>query len=345
MSAENSEKIKLSDRGREIIRTIVTVYLKSAEPVGSRTVSRLSDLGLSPATVRNIMADLEEMGLLEQPHTSAGRMPTEQGLRYYVDHLLEKERLSGADMEAIERSLETGDDPDGILKRAVRVLADVTGHAALASSPRPRDGRVLHVEFVRLHPGDVLVLMVFRSGIVHSRLVHLSDDISEDRLRRLSMYLDRKLSGMGLREARRSIISEMKEDKYLFDRLFEQMLDEGVTGSHADGLYIGGQGNLLDQPEFSDAARLKALLTAFEDKKTIVELMDKAMSGGGVQILIGKQGLGAVVPGCGAVVAPYPAVEESLGSLGVVGPMRMDYGRISAVLEYTADILSGKIKE
>ncbi len=340
------KKIELSERNCRILRSVVQTYIDRAEPVGSRTVAKRSGLGLSPATIRNVMADLEEIGLLYQPHTSAGRVPTEAGLRYFVDYLLEREALSWGDQVAIEEGLRSSDmDLVATLKKAVELLAHFSGHAAVISTPRLTGERLSHVEFIRLRPGLVLVVLVADTGLVHNRLVHLDMDIREDRLEAFSLYLNQRLSRVSLEEARSSILEELEEEKRAFELLLQDLV-VSTQGPREEGeVIIGGELNLLDYPEFSNVGRIRAMLQAFQEKRALLLLLERCLESEGVQVFIGSEGLGHKVPGCGMVLAPYLGKEYPLGSLGVVGPMRMNYARVLALVEYTAQVLSEQVKE
>ncbi len=341
-----SRQIDLSERNCEILRAVVQSYIEKAEPVGSRTVAKKSALGLSPATIRNVMADLEDIGLLYQPHTSAGRIPTEAGLRYFVDYLLEKEALSWGDQVAIEEGLRSSaTDMAAILKRAVELLAYFSGQAAVVSVPRLTSDHLAHVEFIKVRSGAIMVILVTDTGLVQNRLVRTDLDLPEDRLEALAQYLNEKLSYMGLEEAKRSILQEMEEDKRIFDVLLEEMV-LGVKKSYENGeIYVGGELNLLDFPEFSHVSKIRILLQAFQEKKALLVLLDRCLNADGVQVFIGSEGLGNQVPGCGMVLAPYFDRGQPLGSLGVVGPVRMNYARILALVEFTAQVLSEWVKE
>ncbi len=336
----------LSERGRQILKAVVQDYIRTAEPVGSRTVAKHCGLGLSAATIRNAMADLEEMGFLFQPHTSAGRVPTEQGLRYYIDNLLEKEDLSWGEQIAIEEGLsKPSADLAGILKKAVNVLAKISGHAAIISAPRLKGEYIRHVEFVKIKSGLILVVCVLASGLVQNRLISIEQDLSEETLSRLSEYLNSKLRTRDLDQAREEILKEMEEDRRVFESLWEDLFSGTIEKADDEEVYIGGQANLLDEPEFSSVDKMRALLRAFEEKEALISLLDKCREGHGVQIFLGSQGLGAVgIIGCGLVLAPYCAIDEPLGSLGVVGPIRMNYARVMALVDYTAQVLSEKVK-
>ncbi len=337
---------ELSERGRQILKAVVQDYIKTAEPVGSRKVAKRCGLGLSAATIRNAMADLEDLGLLCQPHTSAGRIPTEYGLRYYIDFLLDKEPLSWGEQVAIEKGLmDSSVDMSGILKRAVQILAKISGHAAIISAPRLRGEPIRHVEFVRVKAGLVLMICVLSSGLVQNRLISIEHDLDEQTLARLSSYLNAKLGSDGLDRARDGIVKDMEEDRRVFESLWEEIFSGRIEEADEGEIYIGGQVNLLDEPEFSNVDRMRALLRAFEEKELLLSLLDRCTGGQGIQIFIGSQGLDVGTIGCGLVLAPYLGPEEPIGSLGVVGPIRMNYARVMALVDYTAQVLSDRVNE
>ena len=342
----DTKHIDLSERSREILKTIIHAYINDAEPVGSRTVAKKAGLGLSPATIRNAMADLEDIGLLFQPHLSAGRFPTETGLRYYVDFLLEKEDLSWGDQLAIEKGLMfRSADLVATLKRAVQLLASFSGHAAVVSAPRLTCDCLIHLEFLRIRPGLILVISVSDTGMVQNRLVQIDYDIQEEKLEQISQYLSNKLVHMCLEELRSVIIEELKEEKRVFDVFLEDLLDQMKGPTEQGEVFIEGRLNLLDKPEFSNVSRIRAILQTFEEKKALLVLLDRCLDSSGVQIYIGSEGLGNEVPGCGMVLAPYAGSGSPLGGLGVVGPIRMNYARVVSLVEYTAKVLGEKFKE
>jgi heat-inducible transcriptional repressor len=342
----DTKHIDLSERSREILKTVIHAYINDAEPVGSRTVAKKAGLGLSPATIRNAMADLEDIGLLFQPHSSAGRLPTETGLRYYVDFLLEKENLSWGDQVAIEKGLMLRSAGlVATLKRAVQLLASFSGHAAVVSAPRLTCDRLIHLEFLRIRPGLILVVSVSDTGMVQNRLVQIDYDIQEEKLEKFSQYLSNKLVHMCLEELRSVIIEELKEKKRVFDVLLEDLLDQMKVSTEQGEVFIEGKLNLLDKPEFSNVSRIRAILQTFEEKKALLTLLDRCLDSRGVQIYIGSEGLGNEVPGCGMVLAPYAGSNSPLGSLGIVGPISMNYARAVSLVEYTAQVLGEKFKE
>ena len=342
----DTKHIDLSERSREILKTVIHAYINDAEPVGSRTVAKKAGLGLSPATIRNAMADLEDIGLLFQPHSSAGRLPTEAGLRYYVDFLLEKENLSWGDQVAIEKGLML--KSAGLvatLKRAVQLLASFSGHAAVVSAPRLTCDRLIHLDFLLIRPGLILVVSVSDTGMVQNRLVQIDYDIQEEQLEKFSQYLSSKLVHMCLEELRSIIIEELKEKKRVFDVLLEDFLDQMKVSTEQSEVFIEGKLNLLDKREFSNVSRIRAILKTFEEEKALLTLLDRCLDSRGVQIYIGSEGLGNEVPGCGMVLAPYAGSNSPLGSLGIVGPISMNYARAVSLVEYTAQVLGAKFKE
>jgi heat-inducible transcriptional repressor len=342
----DTKHIDLSERSREILRTIIHAYINDAEPIGSRTVAKKAGLGLSPATIRNTMADLEDIGLLFQPHSSAGRLPTETGLRYYLDFLLEKEDLSWGDQVAIEKGLMFRPaDLVATLKRAVQILASFSGHAAVVSVPRLTCEYLIHLEFLRIRPGLILVISVSDTGMVQNRLVQIDYDIPEEKLEQISQYLSSKLVHMCLEELRSVIIEELKEERRVFGVLLEDFLDQMKGSNEQVEVFIEGKLNLLDKPEFSNVSRIRAILQTFEEKEALLTLLDKCLDSRGVQIYIGSEGFGNEVPACGMVLAPYAGSDSPMGSLGIVGPIRMNYARAVSLVEYTAQVLGEKFKE
>ncbi len=340
---------ELNERDRMVLKAVVDMYLENAEPVGSRTVAKHAGLGVSPATIRNVMADLEDIGFLYQPHTSAGRLPTEKGLKFYIDHLLEKKALTDREKEVIRKELRgITEDVGQLVKKAVDVLARVSGQAALALVGHGGVDDLIHIELVKLRPNRIVVVSVFRSGLAHTRTVSTRSDVDEERLRRINEYLNEKLKFMGIKEVRDAVVQEMMEEKKLFDHLMEEALDKATTMTFKtpeEKVFVGGAVNLLNQPEFKDITRLRQLLQAFEDKKILMEILEAAANGDSVTIIIGEKELATLVPGCGAVVASYEEGPGLKGRLGILGPMRMDYSRIMSLVEYTARELGKKIRE
>ncbi|OAG27956.1 heat-inducible transcriptional repressor HrcA [Thermodesulfatator autotrophicus] len=332
------EALELSDRYKKVLTIVVEDYIRHAEPVGSRTVAKRLKPPLSPATVRNIMADLEELGLLAQPHVSAGRVPTEEGFRYYVENLLEAEPLADEARETIEKAFESEEieDLSELLRITSRLLTQMTGFPSVVSSPRIGHERLIKLDFVPLGRGLVLVVAVTEAGIVVNRLLKIPESISPGALERLASYLNQKLPKVTLEEARDELLKEIEAERKFLDRLFEE-LEESETPSEP---IVEGISRLLDVPEFKDVERLKELLAAFEEKNIFLKIIERCLGSHGVQVLIGAEtGLGAP-RNLSAVASPYYRARNPMGGLAVIGPIRMDYSKVVPVVDYTSRIVS-----
>ncbi len=338
----------LTDRDREVLEAIITDYIQSAEPVGSRTVSKKSKIGLSPATIRNVMADLEEMGFLTQPHTSAGRVPTDRAFRFYVDSILEVRKLKLVDRGRIEMGFQDeGMDTNEIMKRASSLLSLLSKQTGVILAPRFGSNIFKHIEFIKLREKTILVIIVCKSGEVQNKLIESDEHMSQDELDKYSRYLTEIMGGLNLVEARRKILEEVKKEKVLFDKLMYRALQLSQKALEDEGggdLYIEGKTNILQSPEFADLEKMRTLLQAFEEKTKIVKLLDKALLAQGMQIFIGAENEFNEMKDCSVIAAPYSRENFTLGTLGIIGPTRMDYLSIIPIVDYTARIV-GKILE
>ena len=338
----------LTDRDREVLEAIITDYIQTAEPVGSRTVSKKSEIRLSPATIRNVMADLEEMGFLTQPHTSAGRVPTDRAFRFYVDSILEVRNLKSTDRGRIEMGFQDeGMDTNEIMKRASSLLSLLSKQTGVILAPRFGSNIFKHIEFIKLREKTILVIIVCKSGEVQNKLIESDEHMSQDELDKYSRYLTEIMGGLNLVEARRKILEEMKKEKVLFDKLMYRALQLSQKALEDEGggdLYIEGKTNILQSPEFADLEKMRTLLQAFEEKTKIVKLLDKALLAEGMQIFIGAENEFNEMKDCSVIAAPYSRENFTLGTLGIIGPTRMDYPSIIPIVDYTARIV-GKILE
>ncbi len=332
------EAFELSERYRKVLAIVVEDYIRHAEPVGSRTVSKRLKPPLSPATIRNIMADLEELGFLTQPHVSAGRIPTEEGFRYYVENLLEAEPLPESTKERLEEAFESEEieDLSELLKVASRLLAQVTGFPAVVSGPRLGNERLLKIDFVPLGRGLVLVVAVTEAGLVVNRLLRVPSHVSPKALERLAEYLNYRLPRLTLEQAREELLKEIEAERKFLENLFEELEEEKPPSEPI----VEGLSKLLELPEFKDVEKLKEILRAFEEKNIFLKIIERCLGGQGVQILIGAEtGLGSP-RNISAVVSPYFRAKSPLGGLAVIGPIRMDYSKVVPVVDYTAQLLS-----
>jgi heat-inducible transcriptional repressor len=329
---------ELSRRAQRILHAVVTEYLQGGDAVGSRTVTRRHDLGLSPATVRNVMSDLEELGLLEQRHTSAGRVPTATGLRLFIDSLLKVRGLSPKEKDDIRDRI-VAPSPDEVVQRASRLLSDITHHAAVILAPDPTAQRLERIEFVPLRDGKLIAVLVTTDGRIENRLV--LDDVDGSRLDRIHNYLNQLLSGMTLDEVRDRVIRELGEDKNRYDEAIAAALRLGhavfVSPERAQDIVVAGQANLVEdmQPE-----RIRDLLRTLEDKETLIRLLDRTRHAEGLQVFVGAETAMQALSGSSVVAASYGPDETPIGALAVIGPMRMNYGKVMSVVDFTADTVS-----
>ena len=340
----------LSQRARQILAAVISNYVRTAEPVGSRTISKLEAIHVSPATVRNVMADLEEMGYLAQPHTSAGRVPTSLGLRFYVDCILEVRELDKTAKDRIKRELKDLEvkDVTDVLKATGRALSGLSKQVAVVAAPSPEQGVFKHMEFILLNPGLILVVFVSKASVVQNRFIEAEPDLTQDDLDKFTRYLNELLADLTLREVARRVTEEMTREKVRFDAVLGQALRLGqkALGTEQGGeVFIEGRTNLMNAPEFSDMGRLRNIFMAFEEKSTLLRLLEKSMLAQGVQIFIGSESDLADLDGITAITSPYGSGDESVGALGVVGPTRMDYSKVIPMVDYTARLVGRILNE
>jgi len=337
---------ELNQRSREIFREIVDAYVETGEPVGSRTVSRRLRSSLSAATVRNVMADLEEQGLLYAPHTSAGRIPTDVGLRMFVDGILEIGALSEEERESIEAQCgAAGRSLAEVFSEVSSLLAGLSRCAGLVVAPK-MDRPLKHLEFVHLGPGRALVVLVTEDGLVENRVVAVPDRLPASSLSQATNFLNAQLPGLTVEEVRQEVEKEIEARKGELDELTRKVVEAGLAtwagGGGATGqLIVRGQARLLeDVTALSDLERIRALFEALEAREAIVSLLDATSQGEGVQIFIGSENMLFRNTGCSLVVSPYRnSREQIIGAIGVIGPTRINYARIIPMVDYTAKVV------
>jgi len=338
---------ELNERSREIFRLIVEAYVETGEPIGSRTLSRRLGANLSPASVRNVMADLEDAGLLAAPHTSAGRVPTEAGLRLFVNGLLEIGSLSTEERASIDsQCAATGRSVAQALEEATTALSGLSRCAGLVVAPK-LDRSLKHIEFVPLGPGRALVVMVTEDGMVENRVIDVPLGMPPANLTSAGNYLNARLAGRKLEEARGLIERELAAQRAELDALTSRVVEAGLAvwaGSEngRDGhLIVRGQANLLgDVTAIEDLERIRALFQALEAREAMVRLLDAANEADGVQIFIGAESNLFSVAGCSVIIAPYTDKREQIvGAIGVIGPTRINYARIIPLVDYTAKMI------
>ncbi len=339
---------ELNDRSIEVFREIIDTYIETGEPVGSRTLSRRLSQPLSPATIRNVMADLEEAGLLYAPHTSAGRLPTDAGLRYFVDGLLEVGDIKETERAEIERRCKSsGLSIDNVLEQASAMLSGLSSCAGLVMAPKS-DSLLKHLEFVHLAPGRALVVLISQDGNIENRIIDLPPSITQSVLNEASNYLSARIFGRTLIDARIAIMDELRQQKAQLDELTAKVVEMGLGvwagGERGGSLIVKGQSHLLDSvTELTELDQIRSLFQALDTKETLQQLLDASIQADGVQIFIGAENSLFHVSGCSLVVSPYHNAEQKIiGAIGVIGPSRMNYSRIIPLVDYTAKIV-GKL--
>src|SRR5579859_5116981 len=331
----------LDARSAAVLREIVEQYVETGEPVGSRTLSRRLPMSLSPATIRNVMADLTEAGLLFAPHTSAGRLPTEQGLRLFVDGLLHFGELAEDEREAITAALAaSGRSLEDTLAEASSMLSGLSQAAGMVLAPKS-EGAIRHIEFVPLGSGRALVILVNADGHVENRIMDTPPGLPPSALQQASNYLNARLSGRSLPDLRRIVAEEMAANRTQLDALSAQVVEAGLatwTGEgRAGSLIVRGQARLLTEiTQIERLAAIQALFERLETQETMLRLLELAESSDGVRIFIGAESGLFGASGVSMVVAPARSADRIVGAIGVIGPTRINYGRIIPVVDYTA---------
>lgn len=334
----------LNERARIVFESIVESYLGGGEPVGSRTLSRIAVLGgASPATIRNVMADLVDMGLISAPHVSAGRVPTPRGLRLFIDGLMQRGDWDMSEREAIEaRMIARGAGLPTMLDEAVTMLSGLSSCAGLVVAPK-RETPIKQIQFLMLSPQEVLTVLVFTDGMVENRLVKLDTPVTASALEAASNYLTAQLSGKSLGEARVAVAQQLQADRHMLDALTRRVIEAGLAEQGAqDGiLIVKGTANLLDNVQgVKDLEQIRELMERLEDRQTMLRLLENTQDGQGVQIYIGSENPLFDAAGLSMVVAPTRDQNNRLiGAIGVIGPMHLNYGRIIPMVDYTAQLM------
>jgi heat-inducible transcriptional repressor len=337
----------LNERAQKVLQAVIDSYVQTGSPVGSVALTKMANFSLSSATLRNIMAELEEMGLLTHPHTSAGRMPTEKGYRYYIDALIRFDRDdAGFQIQLEQPAVLQGAEVHQLMEEASQFLARLSHHTGVIVAPAEPEGRYRHIEFVRLRSNQVLIIFVTNTGTVLNKLIDMDETIPQHELNAFSSYLDEELEQCALSEVRERLATRLREEKANFLRLLEATYraSREVQERDADKVYIGGASQIFENPEFADIEKMRALFRAFEDKYKLLKILDKSAAAEGVKVFIGSENPYFEMQGCSVVVGNYQA-GTMVGSLGVIGPVRMHYKQVINVVDYTSRLLSRILDE
>lgn len=343
---------ELNDRSREVFRRVVESYLSSGDPVGSRTLTRTMSERLSAATIRNVMQDLEYLGLLDSPHVSAGRIPTQQGLRLFVDSLLEVGSVATEDREVMDAAVASGEkDVSSLLDHVGATLSAITRGASVVLSPK-QDAAIRHIEFISLAPDRALVVLVFANGHVENRMIVPPPGQTPSSMREAANFLNAFAEGKTLADLRRSIVQEIAHRRQEIDSLARELVESGLAvwqadDDHPERLIVRGRSNLLaESAEAQDIDRIRHLFDDLERKHDIADFLELAEGGEGVRIFIGSENKLFSLSGSSLVVSPYMnADRQIIGAVGVIGPTRLNYGRIVPIVDYTAQVVGKLLSE
>jgi heat-inducible transcriptional repressor len=339
--------LELDSRNTHLLNSLIRMYIEQGEPVGSRTLARHSKLELSPATIRNVMSDLEELGLISAPHTSAGRIPTAMGYRVFVDSLLKVDSL-GSPFKAVESSLSEDTDPSTLLARASTMLSEMTQFAGVVMLPGQTVSRLKQVEFVSLNDKRVLAILVTADGRVQNRVLLTEREYTPSELIEAANYFNDLHGGSTLAEVRKKLVLEMRsagEKMHNMVQTATTMAAQLLAEEENDGgeVVLSGQENLLNVPELCQIDKLQKLFNTLRAKQDLLDLLDRSMKVSGVSIFIGEESGYESLGDCSVVTAPYESDGEVIGTLGVVGPTRMSYGQVISVVNVTSKLLSSAL--
>jgi heat-inducible transcriptional repressor len=338
----------LSERAQQLLRVLVESYIRDGQPVGSRNLSRESGLAVSAATVRNVMADLEEYGFVASPHTSAGRVPTDKGYRFFVDTLLKVQPLDGESVLSLRRQLDAAQDGSkSLVAAASQMLSRVTQLAGVVTMPRAQQAAISHIEFLGLSDNRLLVILVLDGREVQNRVVQQDRYRSAEELRRAASFLNEQFAGRTLSEARQAILGQLQEAQQSLNSVMIDAITMAQQALQPEGgeleYVIAGETNLMGAAQLTNVEKLRRLFEAFNEKRDFLHLLDQSLRAEGVQIFIGQESGYQVLDECSVVTAPYAAGGDVVGVIGVIGPTRMAYERIIPIVDVTAKLLGAAL--
>lgn len=346
-----SDKAKkdIKDREQQVLKLLVDHYIEQGTPVGSRTLSKLPGIDISAASVRNVMGDLEEMGLLKSPHTSAGRIPTSAAYRVFVDSLLEVQEPDDASLQALKSELALGTSHQSLVTSATQHLSGFTRMAGMVTVPRRDENDIRRIEFVPLSERRVLAILIINNEDVQNRIIEVERDYAKEELDGFSRYLNDQYLGRPLNEVRDRVHSDLTQTRQDMSKLMELMVD--VAGkvfpdedeAEQEDMVVSGETNLMTHADLGDVQKLHGLFEAFQQKRDIYALLERCVSADGVQIFIGRESGYDALDECSLVTAPYEMNGKVLGVLGVVGPKRMEYARVIPIVDVTSRLLSAAL--
>lgn len=344
------DTLELNDRARHLLKVLIEGYISDGQPIGSSLLAKRSGLDLSPATIRNVMASLEDKGYIHAPHTSAGRVPTSQGYRLFVDSLINVTPLAAQECESLEVELEHCSSSN-LIHSASNMLSGLTQLTGIVMAPQMDARAIRRIEFVKLSESQVLVVLVMSNNDIENRMIHMDRDVSSAELQQRSNYLNEIIVGKDLQQAKNSLLEEMKQVRADMNEMMLSAIDlgeqamSGMADNNQEDYVVAGRTNLMDYDDLSDVVKLRQLFNAFNEKRDVLGLLDRCMNADGVQIFIGRESGHEVFGDCSVVTAPYQIDETHIGVLGVIGPQRMHYDRVIPVVDITAKLLSAALSK
>jgi len=339
-----------SDRGQHLLRVLIQRYIRDGQPVGSRTLSKDSGLDLSPATIRNVMSDLEEQGLVWAPHTSAGRVPTPKGYRMFVDTLVRYRRPGDSEIQRIQAELRGKYDSASLVGTVSRMLSEFTSMAGVVTVPRAPSVKLRQIEFLPLSEKRVLVILVINDTEVQNRILDLDQAYSTSELMQAQNFINEHCSGVDLHRVRDRLLRDLDETRDSVNEAMRSIIavaqsamDDAAQAN--DAYALAGETKLMDFAELSDVETLRRLFEAFSQKRVILDLLDRSLNANGVRIFIGEESGYRIFDGCSVVTAPYHVDADTVGVLGVIGPTRMAYDRVVPIVDITAKLLEAALNQ
>ncbi len=339
----------LDERSIKVLWAVINCHINNPEPVGSRYVTRKYEFGFSPATIRNIMADLEEMGFLSQPHTSAGRVPTDKGYRFYVENLLEGDACRRVNIaDSLARRLEDlREDIDTLLDETTRTLSALSHYLGIAVSPGPDGSTLRRIELIPYKDDRIAVILFTNEGIIKHKIIRNEFSFTRGDLNKIARYLNREFTGYTIKEIRKRLLEEMARDKALCDSLIARALSlcGDALSCYDANIFISGLSEMLELPEFSDVEKIKELSRTIEDKHAVIKLMDSLSDSEGVQVVIGTENTIEEMKAMSIITSTYKEGDKPAGVVGIIGPTRMDYSSAIALVDATAKFLTKILEE
>ena len=339
MSANNRKEgteVELDERKKKILQAVIRNYLETGEPVGSRTISKYTDLNLSSATIRNEMADLEEMGYILQPHTSAGRIPSDKGYRFYVDAMMEEKQRETVEMQ--EMLVERQDKMETLLKQVARVLAHNTQYATMISAPQTKRSKLKFIQLSRVDAHQILAVIVIEGNVIKNNILSVDEELSDETLLKLNILLNTNLNGLSIDEISLGMISVMKQQAGIHSDIVSEVIDavaEAIRAEEDLEIYTSGTNNIFRYPELADQEKASELINTFEEKQQLGELLQETSDNAentGIQVYIGEESPVQSMRDCSVVTATYELGDGMKGTIGIVGPKRMDYDKVVGTL-------------